>query len=109
MPIDVFGLAERLVVWIRAQPSGVTLQVNTEDVLRELQTIYPPRTDLGTVDELWAAMVQADAEDEELGNANKWRSFVLVAWSYLPGQSVVTGTPATIRFMCPRSSWEVAL
>ena len=85
----------------------MTLQVNTEDVLRELQTIYPPRTDLGTVDELWAAMVQADAEDEELGNANKWRSFVLVAWSYLPGESVVTGTPATIRFMCPRSSWEV--
>lgn len=107
MPIDVFGLAERLVVWIRAQPSGVTLQVNTDDVLRELQAIYPPRTDLGTVDELWAAMVQADAEDEELGNANKWRSFVLVAWSYLPGESVVTGTPATIRFMCPRSSWEV--
>lgn len=107
MPIDAFGLAERLVVWIRAQPSGVTLQVNTDDVLRELQAIYPPRADLGTVDELWAAMVQADAEDEELGNANKWRSFVLIAWSYLPGDSVVTGTPATIRFMCPRSAWDV--
>jgi len=109
MPIDAFGLAERLVVWIRAQPSGVTLQVNTDDVLRELQAIYPPRADLGTGDDLWAAIRQADAEDEELGNANKWRSFVLVAWAYLPGDSVVTGTPATIRFMCPRSTWEVAL
>ena len=108
MPIDAFGLAERLVVWIRAQPSGVTLQVNTDDVLRELQAIYPPRADLGTVDDLWAAIRQADAEDEELGNANKWRSFVLVAWAFEPGDSVTGGVPRTIRFVCPRSTWEVA-
>lgn len=105
--IDGFGLAERLVVWIRAQSSGVTLQVNTEDVLQELRIIYPPRPDLGSPDELWDAIRQADAEDEELGDANQWRSFVLVAWAYEDGDSVTTGVPRTIRFVCPRSTWEV--
>lgn len=105
--IDGFGLPERLVVWIRAQPSGVTLQVNTEDVLQELRIIYPPRPDLGSPGELWDAIRQADEEDEELGNANQWRSFVLVAWAFEDGDSVTRGVPRTIRFVCPRSTWEV--
>lgn len=105
--IDGFNLTARLVVWIRAQPSGVTLQVNTDDVLNELRVIYPPRPDLGTPAELWDAMRQADAEDEELGNANQWRSFVLVAWAFEDGDSVTRGVPRTIRFVCPRSAWEV--
>ena len=37
--IDGFGLPARLVVWIRAQPVGVTLQVDTEEVLSELRII----------------------------------------------------------------------
>lgn len=107
--IDGFGLAERLVVWIRAQPCAVTMQVNTDDVLSELRIIYPPRPDLGSPEELWDAIRQADAEDEELGNANHWRSFVLVAWAFEDGDSLTGGAPRTIRFMCPRSAWEVAL
>jgi len=107
--IDGFGLPARLVVWIRAQPVGVTLQVDTEEVLEELRIIYPPRPDLGSPEELWDAIRQADAEDEELGNANHWRSFVLVAWAFEPGDSVTSGAPRTIRFVCPRSTWEVAL
>jgi len=107
--IDGFGLPARLVVWIRAQSCGVTMQVNTEDVLEELRVLYPPRPDLGSPEELWDAIRQADAEDEELGNANHWRSFVLVAWAFQPGDSVTSGAPRTIRFVCPRSTWEVAL
>ena len=107
--IDGFGMPARLVVWIRAQPSGVTLQVETDKVLEELRGIHPPRADLGTPEELWDAIRQADAEDEELGNANRWRSFVLVAWAFEDGDSVTSGVPRTIRFVCPRSTWEVAL
>lgn len=99
--IDGFGLPARLVVWIRAQPCGVTMQVDTEDVLEELRGIHPSRPDLGTPAELWDAMRQADAEDEALGNANHWRSFILVAWA--PDD----GAPRTIRFVCPRSTWEL--
>jgi hypothetical protein len=85
------------------------MQVNTEEVLSELRIIYPPRPYLGSVEELWEAIRQADAEDEQLGNANHWRSFVLVAWAFEPGDSVTSGAPRTIRFVCPRSTWEVAL
>ena len=105
--IDGFNLPARLVVWIRAQPSGVTLQVDTEDVLEELRGIHPSRPDLGTPAELWDAMRHADAEDEALGNANQWRSFVLVAWAFEDGDSVTGGAPRTIRFMCPRSTLGV--
>ena len=107
--IDGFALPARLVVWIRAQPCGVTMQVNTDDVLSELRIIYPPRPELGSHEELWDAIRQADAEDEELGNANQWRSFVLVAWAFEDGDSVTGGVPRAIRFVCPRSTWEVAL
>jgi hypothetical protein len=99
--IDGFGLPARLIVWIRAQPSGVSLEVDMGEVLEELRRIHPPLPDLGTADELWSAIRQADAEDEALGNANQWRSFVLVAWAS------DDGAPRTIRFMCPRSTWEL--
>ena len=75
--------------------------------MQELRIIYPPRPDLGSPGELWDAIRQADAEDEELGNTNQWRSFVLVAWAFEDGDSVTRGVPRTIRFVCPRSAWEV--
>jgi len=84
------------------------MQVNTDDVLTELRIIYPPRPDLGSPEELWDAIRQADAEDEALGNANQWRSFVLVAYAFEDGDSVTSGVPRTIRFVCPRSTWDVA-
>ena len=102
--IDGFGLPARLVVWIRDQPGGVTLQVKTEDILRALRNMSPPRPDLGSIDEVWDAIRQAEAEDAELGNAIAWRSFVLVAWAY--DDRNPSGAPRTIRFVCPRSTWD---
>ena len=103
--IDGFGLPARLTLWIRDQPGGVTLQVETEDILRDLRNMYPPRPDLGSPGELWDAIRQAEAEDAELGNQIAWRSFVLVAWAY--DDRNPSGAPRTIRFVCPRSTWDV--
>lgn len=107
--IDGFGLAERLIVWIRAQPSGVIIQADTDDVLDELRTMFPSRPELGSSEQLWDAIRQADAEDEQLGDENQWRSFVLVAWTSEEGDSVTSGVPRTIEFICLRSAWGVAL
>ncbi len=105
--IDSFGLEQRLVVWIRQQPSRDVLEKDLGVILNELREMHPPRLDLGTRKELWDALVKAEDEDEALGNHHQWRSFVLIAWSYLPGDSVVSGVPTTIRFLCPRVTWRV--
>lgn len=105
--IEDFGLEQRLVVWIRQQPSRDVLEKSVAVILDELREMHPARPNLGTTKELWDALVNAESEDDALGSQYQWRSFVLVAWSFLPGDSVVTDVPTTIRFLCPRVEWRV--
>lgn len=100
-----FGIAQRLVLYVQSQPSYDVVEADLADILETLRG-YHPSTRAGTVQELWASIRQADAEDEALGLAEDYRSFVLVAWAFEPPTSLITGTPLRIRFVCPRSSYR---
>jgi|TARA_R110000868_G_scaffold289471_2_gene549585 hypothetical protein len=103
--VSDFGIAQRLVIYVQSHPTFDVVEADLTDILATLRAIHPP-TDAGTVQEVWEAIRQADAEDEALGLAENYRSFVLVAWAFEPPESVITGVPVRIRFICPRSAYR---
>ena len=104
--INGFGLLQRLVIWVALTPTGTLMQAELPDILADIRQMHPPNPDLGSVEEVWAALYQMDEEDSELGELTQWRAFVLVSRGYDDG--IVTDPirmPNAIRFICPRAAW----